>query len=758
MKTTCKLLIGALLFTACTSKKPQGDGIINLISWKFNQGDNLEWANPGFDDSKWTPIDPERYWESQGFENYDGYGWYRTRVVIPSKLKENAYFKDSVYFTIGKVDDTEQTFLNGQLIGQNGNVVPLRDADKPAPFEGDKEAYNYTRSYALSVDDPRIKWDEENVIAVRVNDHMGNGGLYSVGLQSISMKDVKNLVTIDNISNGYGIATNGKMSKKVVLTNSSATETFTGTFEINVNDFETGANLYQEAKKLALAPGSSIDHTFEFNSPSDKICNTTYAFYPTKRGNAIFTSDAAPYFLTPKSDSKPRINGAKIYGVRPGTEFIYAIAASGDRPMKFEAANLPAGLSLNDATGVISGISPARGEYLVDVKVSNAKGEFARTLKLVSGDKLALTPPMGWNSWNCWGLSVSDEKVRQSADFMVSSGLQNYGWSYINIDDGWEATERNDKGELLGNEKFPDFKALADYIHSKGLKIGIYSSPGPLTCGKYLGSYNHEEIDAATWAAWGFDYLKYDWCSYTEVAGDMSKLDVQQLPYIKMRKALDKQKRDIVYSLCQYGMADVWKWGAEIGGNLWRTTGDIVDTWQSVEDIGFSQYRLTQFAQPGHWNDPDMLVVGWVGWGPSLHPSRLTAAEQYTHITLWSMLAAPLLLGNDLSRLDEFTLNLLTNAEVIDINQDALGKQAARVKETNDVEIFIKDLDDGTKAVAVFNMADTPAKITINLTEAGISEAESVRDIWRQKNLDTRISRDTTLLAHGSVMFKVKSK
>lgn len=756
MKHIGRLFILLVIASACTGKKPQGDGIISLVDWKFSQGDNPEWAQPGFDDSKWVTIDPDRFWESQGYEDYDGYAWYRTKVVIPSTLKKNAYFNDSLFITLGKIDDTDQTFLNGELIGQNAINIPLRDAANPGPFEGDKEAYNLFRNYALSVDDPRIKWDEENVIAVRVNDHMGFGGLNSVKIHSISMKDVRNFVTINNTIKGYCSDGKQKLSKEVALINSSTSETFSGKFEIKSNDFETGSNVFERIDKVTIAPGDTVWVSFEFNFPSDKICNTSYAFYPKKRGNAIFSSDAAPYFLTPKPDGTPRINGAKVYGVRPGREFIFAIAASGDRPMKFKANNLPASLSLNENSGIITGTSPAKGEYSVTLEVENAKGRYVRDLKIVSGDKLALTPPMGWNSWNCWGLSVSDEKVRQSADFMVSSGLQNYGWSYINIDDGWEAAARTDKGVLLGNEKFPDFKALAEYVHSKGLKIGIYSSPGPLTCGKYLGSYNYEDIDAATWADWGIDYLKYDWCSYTEVAGDMTQLEVQQRPYIKMQKALAKQKRDIVYSLCQYGMADVWKWGASVDGNLWRTTGDIVDTWQSVEDIGFSQYRLAEFAQPGHWNDPDMLVVGWVGWGPSLHPTRLSAAEQYTHITLWSMLASPLLLGNDLSRLDEFTLNLLTNPEVIDINQDPLGKQAIRVKNENDVEVYVRDLEDGTKALAVFNMSDTPRNITINLSDAGYTAVNSVRDVWRHKNLDNRISRDTTLLAHGSVMLRIK--
>jgi len=285
-----------------------------------------------------------------------------------------------------------------------------------------------------------------------------------------------------------------------------------------------------------------------------------------------------------------------------------------------------------------------------------------------SGDLIALTPPLGWNSWNAWGLSVDDEKVRAAADAFVDNGLADHGWTFINIDDGWEAPERLPDGSITGNEKFPDFKNLSDYVHSKGLKLGIYSGPGPMTCGGYLASYQHEYQDAATWAKWGIDYIKYDWCSYRNIAKDNS-LEELQKPYILMRKALDAVNRDIVYSLCQYGMGDVWKWGADVGGNLWRTTGDIRDTWASMSGIGFRQDKMSPFASPGHWNNPDMLVVGWVGWGPNLHPTRLTPDEQYTHISLWALLSAPLLIGCDLTRLDDFTLNLLTNDEVL--GQDA---------------------------------------------------------------------------------------
>jgi len=218
---------------------------------------------------------------------------------------------------------------------------------------------------------------------------------------------------------------------------------------------------------------------------------------------------------------------------------------------------------------------------------------------------LARTPPMGWNSWNHFAEKVDDRGVRQAADAMVSSGMAAAGYTYINIDDTWEAG-RDAQGNILANLKFPDMKALADYVHSKGLKLGIYSSPGPLTCGGYAGSYLHEEQDARTYAAWGVDYLKYDWCSAGRIYTDA---DLRAI-YQKMGAALASSGRPIVFSLCEYGTADVWTWGPKVGGNLWRTTGDISDNWKSMSKIGFDQGRLAPFAGPGHWNDPDMLEVG----------------------------------------------------------------------------------------------------------------------------------------------------
>jgi alpha-galactosidase len=437
-------------------------------------------------------------------------------------------------------------------------------------------------------------------------------------------------------------------------------------------------------------------------------------------------------------------------------------------PVEITVKDLPAGLLFNSTTHVISGTTPAKGEYVVKVIAKNALGTAEHELKIISGKGLALTPPLGWNSWNCWGLSVDQDKVKNAADAMVNSGLADHGWTNINIDDGWEASKRKTDGELLANDKFPDMKSVGDYIHSFGLKLGIYSSPGPKTCGGFLASYKHELQDVMTWEKWGIDYVKYDWCSYGEIA-PKPDLAAMQKPYKLMREMLNKSKRDIVFSLCQYGMGDVWKWGEEIGGNLWRTTGDITDTWSSMSQIGFSQDKASAYAGPGHWNDPDMLVVGKVGWGPSLHPSRLSADEQYTHISLWSLLASPLLIGCDMSQMDDFTLNLLTNDEVLEVNQDPLGRQAMPVRQEAGTEIWSRPLADGSIAVGIFctggkspvesiNWGDgnSQTRIKLNWTDLNISGAYKVRDIWRQKDLGEFTGNfEAEVPYHGVIFVKI---
>ncbi len=488
-----------------------------------------------------------------------------------------------------------------------------------------------------------------------------------------------------------------------------------------------------------------------------------------------------PYILTPPPPAVPRINGAEVFGVRPGHPLLYTIAATGQRPMKFSAENLPNGLKLNPNTGIITGVVEKKGNYVTTLIAENKLGKTERKFTIKVGDFICLTPPMGWNSWNCWATSVDAQKVEAAADAMVKTGLINHGWTYINIDDSWSiepgskdsllsGKPRDKNGMINSNKKFPDMKKLAEYIHGEGLKIGIYSSPGPLTCAGYTASYKHEYKDAERFAEWGFDYLKYDWCSYDTIAKNHSLPELQK-PYKLMRDALNKVDRDIVYSLCQYGMGDVWKWGSKVGGNLWRTTGDISDNWGSMSGIGFGQAGHEKYAGPGHWNDPDMLVVGLVGWGPNLHPTKLTPDEQYTHISLWSLLSAPLLIGCDLSKIDKFTLSLLSNDEVIAVDQDPLGKQASRVYDKDGKQIWVKDLQDGAKAVGLFYVGKKPkkpsdylnwtgkeekTKIIITSNEVGFTGKFKVKDLWRQKDLGIFQNKfETEVPYHGVVLVKV---
>src|SRR5262245_40331042 len=320
-------------------------------------------------------------------------------------------------------------------------------------------------------------------------------------------------------------------------------------------------------------------------------------------------------------------------------------------------------------------------------------------LHKVGDNGLARTPPMGWNSWNKFAGRVDDAAVRAMADAMVASGMKDAGYEYINIDDTWEG-ERDAAGNITSNKKFPDMKALADYVHSKGLKLGIYSSPGPNTCAGYEGSYGHETQDARTFAAWGIDYLKYDWCGARNIYTDAEMQPVYQV----MGDGLRAVGRPSVYSLCQYGRAEVWKWGPEVGGNLWRTTGDIRDQWASMERIGFGQNELAQYAGPGHWNDPDMLEIGNGG---------MTDAEYRAHMTLWSMLAAPLIAGNDVRSMPASTLEILTNREVIAIDQDPAGKQGRQAWKSGAQEIWVRELAGGDRAVAIFNRAAEAASIAV---------------------------------------------
>lgn len=483
--------------------------------------------------------------------------------------------------------------------------------------------------------------------------------------------------------------------------------------------------------------------------------------------------------LTPPPGKRPRINSPAVFGATPGHPFLYTVAATGVRPVVFAARNLPAGLNIDAHTGIISGRVAARGNYAVTLSAINAYGEATKQLTIKIGDTIALTPPIGWNGWNSWARDIDQDKVLASAAAMVKTGLAQHGWSYINIDDAWQGQRRGAGHALQPNEKFPAFKEMADSIHAMGLKLGVYSTPwitsyagfaggsSDLENGvfpdsvrdnkrafRYIGKYRFEKEDALQMAQWGVDYLKYDW-----------RIDVPSAG--RMHQALRNCGRDIFYSISNSApFNEVANWTRLT--NSWRTGPDIRDSWHSLYISAFTLSKWAPYSGPGHWNDPDMMVLGQVTMGSPLHATRLTPDEQYSHVSIFSLLAAPLLIGCPIEQLDAFTLNLLTNDEVIAINQDPAGIAARLVLDEGGVQVWLKPLQNGAFAMGLFNTDDytkTPqsyfrwddekeVSYTLNLEKIGLKGRYRVRDVWRQK--DTGISTGLVkarIRHHGVALF-----
>ncbi|MBN9662196.1 MAG: glycoside hydrolase family 27 protein [Acidobacteria bacterium] len=363
--------------------------------------------------------------------------------------------------------------------------------------------------------------------------------------------------------------------------------------------------------------------------------------------------------------------------------------------------------------------------------------------KTLPPNGLALTPPMGWNSWNKFHAAISDKLIREVADALATSGLRDAGYVYLTIDDGWIAG-RDEAGKPKPNERFPDMKALGDYVHSKGLKFGIYSSPGSRTCQQLEGSLGYEAIDAKVYASWGVDYLKYDWCG----AARTFTVDQQPVVYQMMAQELRATGRPILYSISQYGQGSVLEWGSTIGANMWRTTGDIRDTYESMAQIGFGQNGKEKSAGPGHWNDPDMLEIGNGGLNPD---------ESRTHMSLWAILAAPLIAGNDVRSMDKDTIEVLTNRDVLAVSQDPLGKQGYRLQQNGDIDIWVRPLKGGEWAVGLFNRGTTAAAASITWQALGIKATPKVRDLWTHVGVPATAEGYTaTVPAHGVAMLRVR--
>ncbi|TDH20076.1 alpha-galactosidase [Segetibacter sp. 3557_3] len=503
------------------------------------------------------------------------------------------------------------------------------------------------------------------------------------------------------------------------------------------------------------------------------VCGCTLSTFGINDLNAQDSLSA--YILTPKPGPAPKINGPKSFGVRPGHPIVFTVPASGTRPLEFSAKNLPPGVKLSSKTGQISGSITKAGEYTVTIEAKNSRGKTSRPFKIVVGETIALTPPMGWNSWNIYSGKVTQELVLANAKAMSTSGLINHGWTYMNIDDVWQGKRGGEFFAILPDSTtFPDMQGLVNEIHRLGLKAGIYSTPWIESYGHRIGGsamneggtfepvkenvprrekkipyaigkYVFVENDVKQWAKWGFDYLKYDW---NPVEYPETKL---------MYEALRNSGRDIVFSLSNSTPFASVKELSTVS-NAWRTGGDIRDNWKSLKSRLLTQDKWAPYARPGHWNDPDMMIVGWVGWGKTPRPTMLTADEQYSHMSAWCLQSVPLLLGNDLTKLDDFTLSLLTNDEVIDVNQDPLGKQATMVARVDSCGVLAKDLEDGSKAAGLFNVTDSlTRKLSVKWSELGIRGKYIVRDLWRQKDLGTFEEEfSAEVKPHGVVMIRLR--
>lgn len=488
------------------------------------------------------------------------------------------------------------------------------------------------------------------------------------------------------------------------------------------------------------------------------------------------------YIVTPQASAKPKINSAKLFGATPSNPFLYTIAATGQKPIIFSANNLPKGLSLNTKNGIITGSISERGTYKTILKAKNVLGEAIKELTIKISDTIALTPPIGWNGWNSWEANIDRGKVIASAEAMVKTGLKDHGWTYINIDDAWQGKRGGPNFALQPNEKFPDIKGMFDFIHSLGLKVGLYSTPYISSYGGYTGAssdfekggethesiivnrrsfnriakYRFEEVDAKQMAEWGADFLKYDW-----------RIDVNSTE--RMQKALKQSGRDIVFSLSNNTPFEkVTDWVRT--SNMYRTGPDIKDSWTSLYLTSFSLDKWSTYTGHGHWADPDMMIVGKVSIGPVMHDTRLTPDEQYSHVSMFSILAAPLLIGCPIEQLDTFTLNLLSNDEVIEINQDPLGKGGRLILNENGIEVWQKPLEDGSSAIGLFNTGDfgktpqsyfhwgneKPKAFTLDFNKIGLVGKYKFRDVWRQKDLGVfSQSFKTEIRHHGVVLLRV---
>jgi alpha-galactosidase len=515
--------------------------------------------------------------------------------------------------------------------------------------------------------------------------------------------------------------------------------------------------------------------------------------------------------LTPAPEEKPQINGAAIFGVRPGKPIRYHVAASGIKPLSYSAEGLPEGVTIDVQSGWITGRAPLKsGNYNITLHAENSKGKSTKILKLKVGETICLTPPMGWNSWYVQSEGVSEIAIRDIAAAMEEKGLDQYGWTYINIDDCWMGERNPETKTIQANGKFSDMKAMVNYVNNKGFKLGIYSTTWMSTFAGYIGGtapnaegdyseyYLPEEErlnpyqvfgrhpsstqrgiaqigshwfvdrDAKQFAEWGIDYVKYDWVEVPLKKDENGIYKRNRSVLIKKTDSITGRfyndfrslDRDIVISLSPKHNPEEDQLVTKYC-NLWRLTKDIKAKWEDLTRV-FSNELVARYPQtrPGLYGDLDMLQIGPLGKPNRAEkefiPSPLTASEQYFQVTFWSILSQPLLLSCNIPTMDEFDLNLVTNSEVLDVNQDPLVKQGYRVEnKEGSYEIWAKDLADGSKAVAFFNLSDEEQNISILAEKLG--KKGKVRDLWRQKDIG-KLKNDFTVKVnpHGTGFFKIK--
>lgn len=553
-----------------------------------------------------------------------------------------------------------------------------------------------------------------------------------------------------------------------------------------------GKILYQSPEMIQGDPAISVEVDLKGIQRMGLLVTGRGSGYPKNLGNWAnpkitltkgFLPEKIPnngnrYILTPPSSPKPRINSPALYGATPGNPVFYTIFASGQKPMEFDASNLPKSLTIDKKTGIITGKINQRGNYKVTLQAKNALGIAKKTLEIKIGDTISLTPPIGWNGWNSWARLIDQGKVMASAKAMVNKGLKDHGWAYINIDDAWQGSRGGKYNGIQANEKFPSFAAMVDSVHSMGLKVGLYSSAhittyagyvggsSPIPTGilpdsiknnkrawRFVGPYKFDENDAKQWADWGIDYLKYDW-----------RIEVPST--IRMQQALLKSGRDIHFSISNSApFANASDWAKLT--NSFRTGPDIRDSWTSLFISAFTLDKWAPFGGHGHWLDPDMMIIGNVTTGSQMHPTRLTPDEQYSHVSIFSLLAAPLLIGCPIEQLDDFTLGLLTNDEIIEVNQDPLGISARLVQEKNGVQVWKKPLSDGSFALGFFYTEEfgktpqtyfhweneKPIAFTVDLNSLGLTKNYQLRDVWQQKNLGKIKNQISMTIPHHGVKF-----